>query len=133
MDKKKIRFITNPFSGNKSKADLKLNIDTFLDHSIFDYDITYTEFPKHATTLSLEAKEAGYYAVIAVGGDGTINEVASALVHSNTALGIIPFGSGNGFSYHIGIRRSIIRAIETINTGYLEKIDTGLANGRFFY
>lgn len=130
--KKKIRFITNPFSGTKSKSKLKETIEENLNLKDFDFEISYTEYPRHATQLSAEARDLGYYAVIAVGGDGTINEVASALKGSETALGIVPFGSGNGFSYHLGTRRNVDEAIKIINDHHTTLIDTGEANGRFF-
>lgn len=130
--KKKIRFITNPFSGTKSKSKLKETIEENLNLTDFDFEISFTEYPRHATQLSAEARDLGYYAVIAVGGDGTINEVASALKGSETALGIVPFGSGNGFSYHLGTRRNVDEAIKIINDHHTTLIDTGAANGRFF-
>jgi len=132
IDKKKIRFITNPFSGTKSKEKLNETITENLNLEEFDFEISYTEYPRHATQLSAEARDLGYYAVIAVGGDGTINEVASALKGSETALGIVPFGSGNGFSYHLGTRRNVEEAIKIINDHHTILIDTGAANGRFF-
>lgn len=132
IDKKKIRFITNPFSGTKSKAKLKETIEDNLNLTDFDFEISYTDYPRHATQLSMEAKDMGYYGVIAVGGDGTINEVATALIGSGTALGIIPFGSGNGFSYHLGTRRDVVAAIRVINDHHTTSIDSGTANGRFF-
>ena len=130
--KKKIRFIANPFSGPKTGVNIEELITNNIDHDVFDYEIKYTQYPKHASILADEAAKADYYAVIAVGGDGTINEVASSLVYSKTALGIIPLGSGNGFSYHIGLRRNIKKAIKTLNECYTMAVDTGEANGRFF-
>lgn len=132
MHKKKIRFITNPISGTKSKANLEDLLKQHLDHQQYDYEICFTEGPNHATTLSRSAAEEQYYAVVAVGGDGTINEVAKGILHSKTVLGIIPFGSGNGFSYHLGVRRDISRAIIKLNEGHVKFIDTGFANDRFF-
>ena len=69
-----------------------------MDTVLFQYDISYTKAPKHATQLAQEAKEQGIDIVAAVGGDGTMNECAQALVNSNTALAVIPCGSGNGFA-----------------------------------
>ena len=132
MSKKKIRFITNPFSGPKSGVKIDELIQSHIDEDMYNYEISYTEYAGHATILAKEAVMDEYFAVIAVGGDGTINEVGSSLVNTKTALGIIPLGSGNGFSYHIGIRRNIITAIQTLNTCHLVPIDTGVANGRFF-
>jgi diacylglycerol kinase (ATP) len=131
-EKKKIIFVTNPFSGAKSKNNLAKTIASHLDHHLYEYEIIYTQYPNHATEISKECGQKGIFAVVAVGGDGTINEVAKGLVHTQTALGIIPFGSGNGFSYHIGIRRNVVAAIKTLNKCCITTIDTGLANGRFF-
>lgn len=130
--KKNIIFVTNPFSGAKSKKNLAQTIETHLDQQIFAYEIIYTQYPNHATEISQEYAKLGVFAVVAVGGDGTINEVAKGLVHTKTALGIIPFGSGNGFSYHIGIKRDVVQAILAINKCQSSYIDTGTANGRFF-
>jgi YegS/Rv2252/BmrU family lipid kinase len=132
MSKKKIRFITNPFSGPKSGVKIEQLIKVNINEDIYDYEITNTEYAGHATILAREAVKDNYFAVIAIGGDGTINEVGTALVHTDTALGIIPFGSGNGFSYHLGIRRNVVKAIRTLNDCHVTQIDTGLANGRFF-
>ena len=112
--KRKIRFILNPFSGVKKNIDLRALIDQHIDQSQVEYEIIFTEYAGHATTLSKDAVNKGYYAVVAAGGDGTINEVASSLVNSHTALGIIPLGSGNGFAYHTGIRRDIVKAIQLL-------------------
>jgi diacylglycerol kinase (ATP) len=131
-NKKKIIFVTNPFSGAKSKKNLAQTLEAHLDHQIYDYELVYTQYPKHATEISSLAAANHVFAVIAVGGDGTVNEVAQGLIGTNTALGIVPFGSGNGFSYHLGIRRDIIKAINVINQCCLTKIDTGTANGHFF-
>ncbi|MGB4960394.1 MAG: diacylglycerol kinase family protein [Saprospiraceae bacterium] len=130
--KKKIRFIANPFSGTKDKGSIASSISRILNHDIFDYEIIYTTHRNHATELAKESVELGYWAAIAVGGDGTINEVAKGLVGSNTALGLVPYGSGNGFAYHIGIKRSVEKAIMAINGCQTEYIDTGLANEHFF-
>lgn len=130
--KRKIRFILNPFSGVKKNIDLRALIDQHIDQSQVEYEIIFTEYAGHATTLSKDAVNKGYYAVVAAGGDGTINEVASSLVNSHTALGIIPLGSGNGFAYHTGIRRDIVKAIQLLNDGYKICIDTATLNGEFF-
>jgi len=132
MSKKKIRFIKNPFSGTKSGIKIDQLIKTHIDEDIYDYEISHTEYAGHATILAKEAVDNEYFAVIAVGGDGTINEVGSSLVNTETALGIIPLGSGNGLAYHLGIRRNIITAIQSLNACQLVPIDTGVANGRFF-
>jgi YegS/Rv2252/BmrU family lipid kinase len=132
MLKKKIRFIVNPFSGPKKSINIDQLIQTLLNKEAFDYELIFTEYAGHAHELSCLAAEQQYYAVIAVGGDGTINEVASSLVNTKTALGVIPFGSGNGFAYHIGLRRDVAKAIKAINTCNTIKIDSATINGIFF-
>jgi YegS/Rv2252/BmrU family lipid kinase len=130
--KRKIRIIANPFSGSKGGEKIEAVIDLYLDKSKFDHEICITQYSGHATELSSQAAALGFYAVIAAGGDGTINEVASSLVGTKTALGIIPLGSGNGFSYHLGIRRSKKKALEVINLCNPVLIDTVTANEHFF-
>ena len=130
--KKKLVFVTNPFSGARSKQNLVSLLNQNIQKDLFDYELIYTQYPQHATQISIDAAANGVFAVIAVGGDGTINEVAQGLLHTNTALGILPFGSGNGFSYHLGFKRDIIKALQAINKCQVSSIDTGSANGRFF-
>lgn len=132
MSNKKIRFITNPFSGPKKGINIIELISSHIHSSVFDYEIIDTQYAGHAKVLAKEAVEQQYFAVIAVGGDGTINEVASILKGSKTALGIVPLGSGNGFSYHVGIRRNIVKAIQVLNDAHTIPIDTGMANDLFF-
>jgi YegS/Rv2252/BmrU family lipid kinase len=74
-----------------------------------------------------------YYAVVAVGGDGTINEVASGLIGTNTALGIVPNGSGNGFARHLDISTRMNRAIEMLNNSEVINVDYGLVNDQPFF
>lgn len=130
--KKKLVFVTNPFSGARSKQNLVSLLNQNIEKDLFDFELIYTQYPQHATQISIDAAANGVFAVIAVGGDGTINEVAQGLLHTNTALGILPFGSGNGFSYHLGFKRDIIKALQAINKCQVSSIDTGSANGRFF-
>jgi len=104
-----------------------------LDHNQFDYEIQFTQAPKHAFTLAKEAKEKGIEIVAVVGGDGTVNEVASALLHSNVQLGILPGGSGNGFAMHLGMGRNIPKAIALLNNSKPLLIDTCELNGRPYF
>lgn len=125
-------FVANPFSGYKLGGRLGELLQKYLNTEIYEYQLSYTEYPGHATILANQAVKDGYFAVIAAGGDGTVNEVANALQGSNTALGIIPLGSGNGFAYHLNIRRDFNKAIDIINQAHITTIDTGSVNGRFF-
>lgn len=125
---KKVRFIANPFSGNNRKRNLPKLIREHLDLEQYDYELCYTEYAGHARQLAAEAAEAGYYMVVACGGDGSVNEVAGSLVHTSTALGVLPCGSGNGFAEHLGMGRNIANAISYLNNGSLIRIDTALLN-----
>ena len=102
-DKKKIVFVVNPISGTQSKKAILKWIDERMDQSIYDYSIVKTEYAGHATQIAASAVENKIDVVVAIGGDGTINEIARSLVHSETALGIIPCGSGNGLARHLRI------------------------------
>lgn len=133
MLKKRILFILNPISGTVKKASIPEKIDQFLDHSLYNADIRYTEYAGHATEITHEACEDGYDIVVAVGGDGTINEVGKALVHSSTAMGIIPCGSGNGLARHLSIPVNIKKAIELINRCEIHELDYGTINGHPFF
>jgi diacylglycerol kinase (ATP) len=128
--RKLLVFIVNPFSGTTSKSDFEKLVQNHLDHSQFDFIIHYTEYPLHAKELSSSVvDESKAYAVIAVGGDGTVNEVAESLINSEVCLGVIPAGSGNGFGSHIGMSRNIGKSINILNQSHVTTIDTGLYNG----
>lgn len=132
VSKKSIRFIINPFSGVSKKNNIPQMIQDHLDLEKFEYDIKFTEYPMHAKFLADEAKKEGYDLVGAVGGDGTVNEIASALVNSSTALAVLPAGSGNGFAMHLGMGRNIIKAIQMLNNARSIAIDSCTANNHFF-
>lgn len=130
--KKRIRFIINPFSGTSGKKDTPQLIKKHLDHTKFDYEIAFTEYAGHAIELAKEGAALGFDFVAAVGGDGSVNEVAQSLLNSNTALIVLPGGSGNGFAMHLGLGRNILKAIHIVNTGKVMAIDTCSVNDRFF-
>ena len=129
----KVRFIINPISGVGKKNKLPTLIEKNLNHSIFKYDIVYTKEPKHATQLSKQAVAEGIDIVCAVGGDGSINEIAKSLINTNVKLAIIPCGSGNGLARHLKISLNISKSIKTINLLNEKEIDVGLANNHHFF
>jgi diacylglycerol kinase (ATP) len=131
--KQKILFIINPISGGKDKKKIPALIDTYLDKAKFDYRISFTERVEHAYMLSKAALKEGYHIVVAVGGDGTVNEVAKGIVHTETILGIIPFGSGNGLARTLKIPLKSIGAIKNINNNYYTRIDSAKLNDRMFF
>ena len=131
--KKKIVFIMNPISGTSDKKDIPYLIEELLDKEQFDYSIRETEYAGHAYEIAKESKEQGIDIVVAVGGDGTVNEVGRALVHSNTALGIIPTGSGNGLARHLLIPMKIKGAIQVLNDCEVTDLDYGIINEHPFF
>lgn len=129
---KKTLFIINPIAGTRSKKDLPSLIMGGLDVRKFSVDIVFTERAQHATELTREAVISGYDLIIAVGGDGTINEVARGLVNTPVALGIIPMGSGNGLARHLELPMEVKKAINKLNHSQVLKIDTGKINNHLF-
>ena len=130
---KNIAFIVNPISGTKAKNRVAKLIRELLDLQQFAPTVVITEYAGHATQLAQQFAMEDYYAVVAVGGDGTINEVASGLIGTNTALGIVPNGSGNGFARHLDISTRMNRAIEMLNNSEVINVDYGSVNDQPFF
>ena len=128
-----IAFIVNPISGTKAKSRVAKLIRELLDTQQFAPIVVVTEYAGHATQLAQQFAMQDYYAVVAVGGDGTVNEVACGLIGTNTALGIIPNGSGNGFARHLDISTRMNRAIEILNSSEVINVDYGLVNDIPFF
>ena len=133
MDKKKIVFIINPISGTHSKEEIPNLIEKRLNHELYDYEIQLTGYAGHATEIARGCVERQVDVVVAVGGDGTVNEVARALTHSQTALGIMPCGSGNGLARHLCIPMDLKRALDIINACNIEAFDYGIINNLPFF
>ena len=129
----KIAFIINPISGNSSKRDIQDLISHRLDKNKFSPEIFFTERRNHATEMAQSLIQKGVYRIVAVGGDGTINEVAKSLMRTEGILGIIPSGSGNGLARHLGIPLDPAKAIELINENYSIKMDIGFMNDVPFF
>ncbi|WP_243349418.1 diacylglycerol/lipid kinase family protein [Parabacteroides sp. FAFU027] len=133
MVKNGILVIINPRSGIRLKPNIARLTRSVLDKERFDINISMTEYAGHATELAKQAIADGMKYVIVAGGDGTINEVAKALIHSEVAMGIIPIGSGNGLARHIGIPLVIREALQIVNNEKVENIDYCEANGHLFF
>ena len=131
--KRRITFILNPKSGTQSKAEIPALIEQTLDGSLFDTEIIFTEYRGHAAEIAKQKAGEGVDVVVAVGGDGTVNEVARSLVHTGTALAIIPCGSGNGLARHLCLPMDIKKAIGVINSYKIESFDYGVINGMPFF
>lgn len=129
---KNIAFIINPIAGTANKKKLPKLISQTLDKSQWLENIVFTEYAGHATELAHQFAQMGFDAVVAVGGDGTVNEVARGLRDTQTALGILPMGSGNGFARHLNVPMRVNRALELLNHSEAISVDYGMANDRLF-
>lgn len=127
--KRKTLFIINPISGGKKKDGVPELVNT---HFNGDATIVFTTGIAHGHKLA-KAAINDYDMVVAVGGDGTVNEIASALVGSNTILGVVPCGSGNGLSRFLQIPMDMEAAIKNLNGDHAALIDSGTANGKPFF
>ena len=134
MKTKSFHFILNPISGpNRNPLKIRQLIDSiFKKFSLFTYEIIETEYAGHARILAKKCAEQSIDCVVAIGGDGTVNEIASGLVGTNCALGIIPAGSGNGFARNLKIPLDHKEAIEFLCHANQTKIDSGKMNEHFF-
>jgi diacylglycerol kinase (ATP) len=130
----KIRFILNPVSGpHRAHPAAADRARRFLSEHRLNGTVVSTERPGHATELAEKAVEDGCTHVVAIGGDGTLNEVAAALVDRPVVFGLIPCGSGNGLGRHLGIRGPGEDAFHTLLHGRMHRIDTGSVNGLPFF
>ncbi|MFC0517597.1 diacylglycerol/lipid kinase family protein [Mucilaginibacter angelicae] len=130
--KRKALFIINPISGGKKKDGVPELIKDTVDAAIMEPVIAFSDGVAHARVIASEAV-GKFDMVVAVGGDGTVNEVASAIVDTGTALGIVPFGSGNGLSRFLGIPMDTKAAIKNLESGRTEIIDSARINGQAFF
>lgn len=117
-------FIINPISGKAKKEQLAKRLLTK------GYKVVLTEYAGHAEQLARESAER---VVVAVGGDGTVNEVARGVVGTGKLLGIIPCGSGDGLARHLGLSHNFDRALATIERGRFKAMDAATVNGRMFF
>lgn len=130
---KKIHFIVNPIAG-ASKYNINLDfLKQYFDSEKYDLTVKLSNFKKHATILTQKSISEGAEIIVACGGDGTINEVASCLANTPIVLGIIPTGSGNGLASNLNIPKNPVKAIELIKTYDVKKIDAGSINNKLFF
>lgn len=127
--KKRVLFIINPISGLGKHKTIEKSVESEIDKNKVEYRFEYTQYPQHATEIA-KLNVDKFDVIVAVGGDGTVNEVASALVDTNTALAIIPAGSGNGLARHLNIPLKVNKAIHLLNDSKVVKIDSLNINGR---
>ena len=130
-NKKKILFIINPISGTGKQKVVEQLIKKHVNYSLFDTEIAYTKYAKHAIEISKEAINK-YQIIVAVGGDGSVNEVAKNMIGTDSILAIIPTGSGNGLARHLKIPMNLKAAILKINNLTIRRIDTAKINDYHF-
>ena len=133
MKKTTIAFIINPHSGTNSKKQLADVIPGYFSADSFELKIVYTEYAGHGNKLAAELAAAGYDVVVACGGDGTVNEIASALTGTGVAFGIVPLGSGNGLARHLGIPLDVDGALRVISEMFTFDMDCGVVNSHKFF
>ena len=126
-------FIINPIAGSRKQRDIKEKILKLTNHSFPETCFFETGKQGEATIIVKEKVKEGIKRFVAVGGDGTVNEVAQGLVNTEAALGIIPTGSGNGLARHLGIPLNLPGAIDLLRNAHPETIDYGILNGTPFF
>lgn len=133
MKRTSIHFIVNPISGKGNNLLTPETVSRVFDLDKFRFEIKETQTPKHATELTNASITEGADIIVACGGDGTVNEVASCLVGTSVKLGVIPIGSGNGFAATLKIPKSIIGALNVIKESNNTQIDVGEINKNYFF
>ncbi|GLU45167.1 diacylglycerol kinase family protein [Allomuricauda sp. NBRC 101325] len=128
-----IHFIVNPIAGKGTQRLQQEYLEQFFIKSYHQLTVKYTEYRAHATTLTMESLAQGADIIVACGGDGTINEVASCLLGTAVPLGIIPIGSGNGLASNLNIPKNLRQALALLRSPEIIAIDTGTVHDRFFF
>ncbi len=129
---RKILLIINRNAGQKEGAHVIEVVVPFLEANGFQVEYSYTNHSGHATEIALEASKIGFDTIVAVGGDGTVNEVAQALIGTKIPMGIIPLGSGNGLAGELGISTSINQSLQTLINGKDLELDVWKFNQQRF-
>ncbi|TKJ35866.1 diacylglycerol kinase [bacterium (candidate division B38) B3_B38] len=128
------KFVLNPVAGMRRAPEKVVSLlRRELRGPLWDFDIILTEQRGHGYYLAQDAVKQGYELVVAIGGDGTVKEVASGLVHTGVALGIIPTGSGNGLARDLRIPLNLKGACRALLRGSRREVDTGVINGKYFF
>ena len=129
---KKILFVINPISGSGKQKNIGGVIERYLDKFKFSFELVFTTHPKHAEEIILQ-QQAHFDIIIAVGGDGSVNQIGASLINSPVVFGIIPAGSGNGLARHLNIPLNFKGAIELINSyQHSIKMDVAKINEHYF-
>jgi len=127
---KDILFIVNPRAGVDRVKAIEEALQKHLDHQQYTYRIEETRYPKHGTEIARAAAASGVDVVVAVGGDGSLNDIIQGIRDTATVLGVIPMGSGNGMARSAGIPLKLEAAIKVLNKNNVHAIDTGLVDNK---
>ncbi|MBR1784783.1 MAG: hypothetical protein IJ760_05030 [Bacteroidales bacterium] len=129
--KNKALFVVNPVSGVGRQKKIETIIAQNLNHDLFDYTVAYTEYAHHGTELARRAADQGYDTVVAVGGDGSVNDVAQGLRGSGVRMGIVPCGSGNGLASSLKLPLQPWLAVRVLNQQHKAAIDSIVINDTY--
>lgn len=130
-ENKKVLFIINKYAGTGYQSSVEGRIISYCNAANIEATIEFTQRQKHATELARQAASSKIFDVVfAVGGDGTVNEVAQGLVHTKQTMGIIPNGSGNGLARHLGIPMNFQKSLALITNHSIISMDSFLINER---
>mgnify|MGYP003291030338 CR=1 FL=1 len=131
---RKVAFILNPISGRGRKKEILGYIEVMLKkYPGWEGNFYTTKGVGDASSAARKFAEEGYDVVVAIGGDGTVNEVAKGVVGTSCRLAIVPVGSGNGLARHLGIPMSYQEAVQTVFDGKPQLIDAGRINDEYFF
>lgn len=126
----KMVLIVNPISGGKDKAKVIRTLENGLDPERYSWEIIPTQYAGHGREI---ARDCAADIVVAVGGDGTVSEVAQGVAGTRKKLGIIPCGSGDGLALHLGISRTPRKAVRQLNRAEASVMDYGTVEGKPFF
>ncbi|MCR4811259.1 MAG: hypothetical protein K5867_01520 [Bacteroidales bacterium] len=129
--KKKILVIVNPISGVGRQKRMEKLLKDNINHDLIEYDVRYTEYIHHGTEIAREGCQKDYDAIVAVGGDGSVNDVVSGMFGSGKILGIIPCGSGNGLARNMKLSLIPAFAVRNLNYWHEMTIDTIRLNEQY--
>lgn len=129
----RVFFIINQCSGRNYQQNLEDKLLSRCRQNGLQPTVEFTAHPGHATELAKKAAHNQYPVIFAVGGDGTVNEVANGLIHTPAAMGILPNGSGNGLARHLKIPMNPLKAFDLLHTGTTMSMDGMLINGRYSF
>jgi len=129
---KRYYFIVNPAAGKGKKLSFLSELESFCRRERLRFEVVLTKQPGEATELAKKAANK-FEVIVAVGGDGTVNEVASGLIGTSAVLGILPIGSGNDFAKQVGYVRNLKKDLNFLLAGRVKEIDVGLVNNQCYF